>query len=291
MLTLTADYKYDNWLSEYPFLVRDFDRIYGGPNNAKKSFIRGRKIFLEIMSYLSAHKKSSCEDIAKDEYDKKPSGKRKVKSITDDVRKFIKDNLIPAIIVKEDGFKKIYNKMVRTYSLTSFGILYAIHLDEKNMNNIAKEYKENIPKVFGNFEFFKKKFGEKFIDIIGIKELADTGKSKAFMPTAGVLAAFVNDMDGAYYSDPIFLGGRWTDQISFVVYCNILSHILLQSKDQQMETGEKYEIICQRNVNEFWNKINRNDPKIKRWFHECVKEAFFVYSERRKLLSNAKKWF
>ncbi|MDQ7031759.1 MAG: hypothetical protein Q9M37_03455 [Desulfonauticus sp.] len=58
-----------------------------------------------------------------------------------------------------------------------------------------------------------------------------------------------------------------------------------------METGEKYETICQRNVNEFWSEIGKNDPQIKGWIHEYVKEALFVYSERKKLLSNAKKWF
>lgn len=286
-----SDYDYNTWLSQYPLLVRDLDRVYGGPNNKKKSFIRGRKILFSILSYLAVHKKSICEDIAKYKYNKNTSGKQKIKSITDDIRKFIQDNLISTRIVKKDGFKKIYNKQVQAYSLTPFGILYSIHLNGKNTKNIAKEYKEIIPKVFGNFDFFRKQFGDNFIEIIGIKKLADTGKSNSYMPTVGILAAFVDEMNGAYYSDPIFLGGRWINQISFVVYCNILDHILWKSEDEHIETGKEFEIICQRRINEFWKEMDKNDPEIKSWVHECVKEAFFVYSERKKLLLNAKKWF
>ncbi|MDQ7031758.1 MAG: hypothetical protein Q9M37_03450, partial [Desulfonauticus sp.] len=68
------------------------------------------------------------------------------------------------------------------------------------------------PKVFRNFDFFKKRFGDEFIEIIGIKKLADTGKSNTFMPTVGILASFVDEMGGAYYSDPVFLDGRWVEQ-------------------------------------------------------------------------------
>ncbi len=285
-----SNYEYDTWLSQYPLLVRNLDREYGGPNN-NKSFIRGRKILFNILEYLSTHKKSSCEDIAKNEYQKNPNGKRKIRSIIDYTRKFINNNLISTRIIKEDGFKKIYNKRVKTYSLTPFGILYSIHLNKKNTKSIAIEYKGIIPKIFEKFDFFEKQFGEEFIEIIGITKLADTGKSNANMPTVGILADFVNEMNGAYYSNPMFLVGRWVDQISFVIYCNILNHISWKSQFEHFETGKDFEIICQRKVKEFWNDIYKVDPGIRDWIHECVKEAFFVYSERKKILSNAKKWF
>src|SRR5689334_3404436 len=126
---------YGDWLAKYPNIVREMDEIYGGPEYKKQANPKGRNALFFILDYLSKKRKSTCEDIAKKESDNNPNLKRKIKSITDDVRKFIQINLIPRRLVVEDGFKKKYNKKVVAYSLTPFGILYSIHLLAKKQND------------------------------------------------------------------------------------------------------------------------------------------------------------
>jgi len=81
-----------------------------------------------ILKYLSFHRQATCEEIAKDEYEKNIQTKRKLKSITDDVRKFIKNNLIFTELVYPDGSKKGRKQQVQAYSLSPVGILYSIYL-------------------------------------------------------------------------------------------------------------------------------------------------------------------
>ena len=104
------------------------DQRYGKPGMEKPKKMNGQYTLLTILKYLAYHRQSTCEEIAKDEYDKNLQANRKLKSITDDIRKFIKNNLIWTRLVREDGYKKVYNKQVMAYSLTPVGILYAIYL-------------------------------------------------------------------------------------------------------------------------------------------------------------------
>jgi len=90
--------------------------------------MNGQYTLQTILKYLAYQKQSTCEEIAKAEYEKNLQSQIKLKSITDDVRKFIKNNLIWTRLVREDGYKKVYNKQVKAYSLTPVGILYAIYL-------------------------------------------------------------------------------------------------------------------------------------------------------------------
>jgi hypothetical protein len=293
-----SDYLYDTWLSQYPILLTDLDKTYGGPKYNKTTHVKGRKALCNILTYLSKYNHSSAEDIAKEEFKKRPSSKKKIKSLTDDIRKFIQHNLIPRRIVKEDGIKKIYNKKITTYSLTPFGILYSIHLlhEDKDcskiINNLAIVYRDSIPKVFDKFKFFKSYLGNDFVDIIGIKELANFGRSKEdALPEIGILGRFVDESGGAYYSDPIFLVGRWTNQISLAIYCNIFNHFAWKAEFEHMNTGEDYDWICKKKIGDFWKEMDMVDPEIKEWFLEYVKEVSFVYRERAKLLTKTKKWF
>jgi len=115
-------------LDQIEWMFRKLDLRFGGPEINKPKKENGQYMLRLILKYLSYRKQSTCEEIAKEEYEKNIQTKRKLKSITDDVRKFIKNNLIWTELVYPDGFKKVYNKQVQAYSLSSVGILYSIYL-------------------------------------------------------------------------------------------------------------------------------------------------------------------
>jgi len=115
-------------LDQIKGMFSQLDQRYGKPGVKNPKKMNGQYMLRIILKYLSYNKQSTCEEIAKDEYDKNLQTNRKLKSITDDVRKFIKNNLIWTRLVREDGYKKVYNKQVKAYSLTPVGILYAIYL-------------------------------------------------------------------------------------------------------------------------------------------------------------------
>jgi len=102
------------------------DLRYGNPDKKSLRKNKGEHIMRLIIKFLSSQKQSTCEEIAKYEFDNEISTKRKLKSITDDVRKFIKNNLRNLRLVKMDGFKKGQRRYAETYSLTPLGILYSI---------------------------------------------------------------------------------------------------------------------------------------------------------------------
>ena len=127
---------------------------------------------------MSKHKKSTCEEIARYEFEKNISTKRLLKSITDDVRKNVENNLRKLGLVKMQGFRKIKRRHAKVYSLTPLGILYSIHLFGKlqwkenheinfvHIQNIAKEYSDTLPKIFGKFKLFEKILGKNFESIL-----------------------------------------------------------------------------------------------------------------------------
>lgn len=173
-------------LLQLPSFFRYFDRKYGKPDleNPKKK--TGEYALRLILKYLAEHKASTCEEIAQLEHDKDLSTKRKLKSITDDIRKFVNQNLIPSQLVLHDTPKKKGNKQVKTFSLSPVGILYCLYLfgkfsppdeswgtmyvqDEMEsdaLKNISKEYAFMIPKVFGRFELFEKIFGKDYLSLV-----------------------------------------------------------------------------------------------------------------------------
>ena len=97
------NFEYQTNLKSYPFLVKELDIIYGGPKFKQKRLPKGRKRLIQILKHLSIYKNSTCKDIAKIEWDNDLSTKVKLKSITDDIRKFINEKLIPKrlVITKE----------------------------------------------------------------------------------------------------------------------------------------------------------------------------------------------
>ena len=273
------------------------DITYGGPFHNKKTTIKGRKTLGYILEYLSASKQAACEDIAQDEYKKNLSAKRKLKSITDDTRKFINKNLIPRLIIEEDGFKKKYNKKVKIYSLTPFGILYTIHLFSKSneitqiINNLEIEYQSTLPKVFGKFSVFKEIFGKEYLNVIGLQRIADNTLSEhLFTSPVIILGDFVHQSSGVWLGDRIFLMNRWGNQISLMVYTSILSHLLRTALSEYMRTGEDAVTVIKKKISDFWEKLNATDPEVEKWYLEFVKEFISGNEKQRKDVSEIMWW-
>ena len=92
------DYEYESNLNTYPILVKELDITYGGPDFTSRRIPKGRTRLNQILAHLAKQKFSTCEEIAKEEFDRNNIGKVKLKSITDDIRKFVNDKLIPKVL-------------------------------------------------------------------------------------------------------------------------------------------------------------------------------------------------
>ena len=109
-------------------MFRQLDQRYGSSNIKMPKKRNGEYKIRYILKHLSNNKQTTCEEMAKEEYENNPQSLIKEKSIADNIRKFIKNNLIWPQIVIEDGTKQVSNKKVQAYSLTPIGILYSIYL-------------------------------------------------------------------------------------------------------------------------------------------------------------------
>ena len=173
---------YATTLDQFPWVLKYLDSRYG-TYDIKEYKKNGEYTIRYILKHLSYNKESTCEEIAKDEYENNIQSLRKLKSITDDVRKFIVNNLIPTQLVYHGEPKKKYNKNVTTYSLSPIGVMYAIHLfgrvienktrsydwekiDIKFIKSIAKVHTQTLPKIFGKFQFFEKALEDDFDDVL-----------------------------------------------------------------------------------------------------------------------------
>lgn len=162
-------------LADVPQIFNYLDQRYGPPDKDEKDLKKenGEYAIRFIIEYLSKHKKSTCEEIAKAEFDNKPT-KRLLKSVTDSFRKTGVNNLIKLRLVRMEGFKKIIRRYAQVYSLTPLGILYSIHLfgklqwkedheiNLKHIRNLSIEYSDTLPKIFGKFKLFEKILGKDF---------------------------------------------------------------------------------------------------------------------------------
>ena len=142
---------------EYPEVQKYLDNRYFDDKNNHTQKHNGNYIFNTILKHLTTNRKSTCKEIAESYND---NSRRNLKAIENNVRDFIKKNLIPYYIVEKDEIKKIRNKKIQTYSLTHFGILYTIHFFSKGndfeyeldtIRNLAIEYKDYLPKIFSRF--------------------------------------------------------------------------------------------------------------------------------------------
>jgi hypothetical protein len=176
-------------LEELPLVLKHLDRKYGlhDINDAKKE--NGEYALRFILKHLSLHRESTCLDIAKAEHQRTPEDQKKqrtLKSITNNVRIFIKNNLISSQLVYKGEPKIIANKHIETFSLSPIGILYAIHLfgkvretedglgtsfiisdmDKKFIRKLGEEYSQTFPKIFGKLKIFEKVLGKDFESVL-----------------------------------------------------------------------------------------------------------------------------
>lgn len=268
-------------LLQLPSFFRYFDKRYGKPDleNPKKK--NGQYALRLILRYLAEHRASTCEEIAQFEYDKDVSTKRKLKSITDDIRKFVNQNLIPWQLVLFDKPKKKYNKQVKTYSLSPIGILYCLYLfgnfrtpddseitffvdDELEsdiLKNISKEYSFMLPKVFGRFELFEKIFGKDFLSVVihPLTEIYDTQiaeiPASQFLLKNYVLSTF-DFINARRFNVPDQL---IVEQISLIFYINLeegIEHYLL-SKESHKDF-EKTMNMTSEEANKFDKEKTKN---------------------------------
>jgi len=279
-------FKIEKTMRLYPLLVQRFDSEYGGPTYKNKRKSKGRDKLRLILDHLAKHRNSTCKDIANQEWERKVNSKIKLKSITDDVRKFIYQNdLIKLDLIRISGKKKEYNKNANTFELTPFGILYSIHMLENNIKNprffetIVKEYKDEIP-IFKKIDVFKKMFGEKYYKVLGIENIAKNGiKNRGpYLEHKEILDDFVEYSDAAWL-DIIFINTRWKEEINFAVLNNILEYVLERSMWSQFH-NKKFE----DSFKHMWESLMKNDKETKKQYVEFVKEALEANQKRTKKL-------
>ena len=299
MRTLTLDYLFNTLIGDYPYLLRDLDKTYGGPEYKKKKRVNGRAALFLILEFLSSYKQSTCKEIAKYKILKMEKLAKK-KSVADGLRKFIRGNLIPLRILTEDGFKTNY-KDEQAYSLTPFGILYSIHLFSKKknisdiINNLSIEYKDVLPYVFGQFSLFKRMLGKNFLETINLQSIAD-GRLFPTIISRGAIDAlgnFVNLAQGLWMKDITnYYEDRWVDQISICVYNNIMSNIYSDAEIEFIARGQKGNLndLIKKRITKFWEIINRDDPEITKWYRQYIEEAILANQDSARGLREAHDW-
>lgn len=301
----------------------------GAGGNPKKS--NGEYMLESILKHLSNHKNSTCEEIVTMEYNKSNAldSEMQIKTKTDSVRDFIKDNLIPLKIVKISGHRIEGNHKTKVFSLTNFGIIYTIHLfakykpkakyDLQIIRKIAKEYEENLPKIFGKFELFEQVIGNKFEYCLEFTKFGKQIIPSESLYTQQILSEYVWHMwDNPKYkleeNDELIL-----NQISFLIYSRLENAILhYQNKygekefEKQLkvkkeikwdeknygldtETGKIISIpnAQQNTINreiaeEKWLKILNSDKKIKKWYKGHVQKAIVLNRDKSKKLKEIK---
>lgn len=299
------------------------DQRYGNPDEKSLKKSNGEYMMRLILQYLSYHRQSTCEDIAKFEFDKKISSKRKLKSITDDVRKFIKNNLRNLRLVKLDDYKKMSRRYAETYSLTPLGILYSIHLFGKlkwrknheinyiHIRNLAKEYSETLPKIFGKFELFEKILGKDFEDILIVPFSRIINPDKPpeifvpFLLREYVFSVFLQKVDQdlnkpfqifgeVFNEDGYEVHYRYkflAEQISLVFYSYLLGSIQfsLSKKDETIKELMKFEseAFGKKGFDENLNMLKKAEKHRQQLFALAKKKWLKLMDEDKEL----KKWY
>ncbi len=298
---------------QLPSFFRYFDRRYGKPNLESPKKKNGEYALRLILRYLAEHKCSTCEDIAQFEFDKSSNQKRKLKSITDDIRKFVNHTLLPSQLVLFDQPKKKKNKQVKTYSLSPIGILYCLYLfghfrlpdeswgtmydmaelESNFLKNISKEYVEYLPKVFGRFELFEKIFGDDFLSVvidplIAIYniEIEDIPASQ-FLLKNYVLSTFDFIGGNRFQGPQQFIA----EQISLIFYVNLEESIghYLWSKESSLDF-EKTRNMNSKEANQHYKEKEKNTKSGDRYRQE-LKDSKILWNKIMDKDKELKKWY
>jgi len=312
-----------NSLIFYPKIKDYLDTKYVRVVSENPQKEKGNKMLEVIVEFLTTKKNSTCEKIAESNYQNNPNSDTRLKTITDNVRKFIKNNLIPLHIVKETGKEKVRNHNIARYSLTLFGILYTIHLSSKKedrtriIRNLSQEYSNELPKIFGRLKNFEKIIGKNFEDFLGFDEVGKTIQISEHNISSWILDEFIPQMH-KHYEAKVEGNDLVADQISFFIYNNLKKNLI----EYQNKIGEKeYETYCEKNkiseskkpkgwntrTNEWielpdrhrstwnfenaekkWIKLINSNLKIKLWYEDLVEKAISQNQEKNKILREVK---
>jgi len=299
---------YINSLGDVYGMFKQLDKRYGKPRLKNPKKMKGQYMSRMIIEYLAYNKQATCDDIAKEEFKKNIQTHRLEKSISDNIRKFIKNNLMYPRLVIEDGYKKGIKQNTVTYSLTSAGVLYAIYLfadirlelesgmrvwyptenDPTGMDfvfvrKLAKQYSHLFPKVFRRFDIFEKIIGEEYETTIWdtfarliSADPAPQGKDE--MLTEHALYYFWSGELTKNGPDELI-----AEQFSLVFYANLELAIEMildsRSSNEWMKKIMKNEnLITEKTIREsnpiiaktMWMKIMNNDMKLNKWYYDFV---------------------
>jgi len=292
-------------LEELPMVLKYLDRRYGTHDIEDANKTNGEYALRFILKHLALHKESTCLEIAKAEHDRTPQSQkkqRKLKSITDDVRKFIKYNLIATQLVYKGEPKKIANKHIETFSLSPIGILYVIHLfanvrstddmffeiivtsdiDEKFIRKLGNEYSQRFPKIFGRYKLFKKILGkdfEKYIIESFIEILSGWSKgvgipNERFLLTDYILTHFLFTSKIRKVHDLI------AEQISLLFYVHFEEGLVnaLRNEIEEDPKFRKKDVTYKHReslnqAREKWIQIMDEDRELKKWYATFLKNA------------------
>jgi len=301
---------YATSLVELPWVLKHLDQKYGTHDIEDSKKNNGEYAIRLILKYLSEHKQSTCEDIAKYEFDNKLQSQRKLKSITDDVRKFVKNNLIHSHqLVYEDGTKKVYNKQVKAYSLSPIGILYSMHLlakfreteefgyshdyviseiDHNFIRNLVKEYSQTLPMVFGRSKLFEKIIGKDFESLIINAFLNIYYEERTSIPHEKFL---LNDyvLTTFWYknSNKFTIPGFIAEQISLIFYIHLQESIEMYLFDK--ESGLKELIVMRKEeLEKHYKKREKSFQEKSKEFPKIAKKMWLKLMKEDKEL---KRWY
>ena len=299
-----------NRLVELPLVFKYLDKKYGTPDitEPKKN---GERTIRYILKHLSYNRKSTCKEIAKAEHEERKKNIRakklpQWKSIADDVRKFVYNNLIPSELVYEDESKIEGNKHVKTFSLSSIGILYSMYLfgnfretqdlgmvvfdilnevDQNFIKSLGKQYSETLPKVFGRFELFEKILGKDFVSFLIIPFTAIYDLERPDIPTKELLLTDHVLTNYEFFDRTRFNSYRDVDkfiaeQISLIFYVHLEEGFVdsLQdkidedSKFSNMDGTARYRESLNQ-AREKWIQIMDEDKELKKWYNTFLKNA------------------
>jgi len=301
-----------NRIVELPMVFKYFDKRYGTPDISEPKKKNGEYALRVILKYLSYHKRSTCDEIAQDEYNRNLSSRRKLKSITDDIRKFLKNNLIVSELVFHDEPKKKYNKQVETYSLSPIGILYSMYLlgnfrktndfgmdgydllkiDRNLIRSLGKEYSETLPKVFGRFELFEKILGKDFVDIMIAPFIAIYDLERPEVPITKLLLTdhVLTSYEFLYphrFNTIMGVHKFIAEQISLIFYIHLEDSILKNIQDQNDDFEKLLTMDDDESKKYYENRSKNGTARYRESLNQARNKWIQIMDEDKEL----KKWF
>jgi len=320
---------YASSLDDLPWVLKHLDRRYGthGIEDARKK--KGEYSLRFILKHLALHRESTCEEIAQEELNKNPQSQRKIKFFTDEVRKFVKNVLINSQLVYEGEPKKIYNKQVKTYSLSPIGIMYVIHLFGKMIKNkrhsydwekidvefikiLGKEYSQTLPKIFEKFKLFEKVLGKDFDHVLigSLIPIFGPGISD-FYDSRDLLSNYV--LRYFWNTNPLKIEtfhGLIAEQISLIFYIHLKPSIQdsFYTKDYLSDKKLLFKCSTEKDFEEYdqkkktkdmrhyekmgkqkWLQIMNEDKDIKKWYKNFLVVAVKSKKEEYDAIAEYKK--